>query len=80
MGDLFGGDDTPRARPAPLPPAPAPVPTIKDVRAEGSEAKEEQRRRLASQRGRASTILTSPQGVQGDDSAGVATKRLLGGL
>ena len=77
MGSLFGSKPKPPPAPKPLPPPP--VPTVEDVQKEGSEAKEDERRRLALQRGRGATILTGARGVVGDDSTGLATKRLLGG-
>lgn len=72
----------PKPAPAPaalLPPPPPPAPKVEDTQAEGSESKEEQRRRLAQQKGRAATLLTGSKGVVGDDSSGLATKKLLGG-
>lgn len=69
----------PPPKPAPLPPPPPPVPQPEDVQKEGSETKEKERRRLAAQQGRGATLLTNPAGVVGDDSSGLATKKLLGG-
>jgi len=62
-----------------LPPPPKPPPKPEDVNKEGSETKKKQRQKIASQQGRGATILTGAQGVQGDDSSGLATKKLLGG-
>lgn len=48
---------------------------------EVAKASQDELEQLRKQRGRASTILTSGQGVMGDDSAvsGLATRRLMGG-
>lgn len=70
----------PFKRPSPpplpqLPPPPPPAPVIRDEPVQDAGAEERRRRRLAS--GRASTILTSGQGVT--ESANVGVKQLLGG-
>ena len=62
---------TPPAPALPPPPAP-PGPSSADVQAKAAA----ERKRLAAQRGRASTILTGGQGVV--DDGGVAKKTLLG--
>lgn len=59
-------------------PLPAPkVPTEKESAEDLSRAAEDEKQRRKYQKGRASTILS--KGVQGDDSTGLATKKLLGG-
>jgi len=64
--------------PAPVAAAPA-TPTLTESAEEISLAQEEGKQKRRKQRGRASTILSRDEGVLGDDSAGLATKRLLGG-
>ena len=54
-------------------------PTAEEKAAEVAAAQEKEKQRRFSQRGRAATMLTGGQGVMGDDSSGLATKRLLGG-
>jgi hypothetical protein len=54
-------------------------PTEEEKNKSVSDAQEEEKRRRAAQGGRAATILTSGRGVVGDDTGGLATKRLLGG-
>ena len=60
MSSLFGGK---KQQPQPLPPPPSPD-TSADVRRRMEEASALQRKA----RGRASTILTSPQGILNEDS------------
>lgn len=64
-------------KPAPLPPI-VQEPITQEAKGDDIDASiEEQKERLRKQRGRAATILTR-SGATGDDSTGVATKRLLG--
>lgn len=63
--------------PKPKAPPPPKIPTEAESAAELSEASEVSKQRAFSQRGRASTLLS--RGAQGDDSTGMATKKLLGG-
>lgn len=72
--------------PAPVaiqaPPPPAPIeaaPTVENAAPEIARSQDEEKARRKTQKGRAATILTSGKGVLGDDSSGVATKKLLGG-
>lgn len=72
--------------PAPVPiqmPAPLPVavaaPTADNSAADLAKAQADEKERLKKQRGRAATMLTGGQGVMGDDTSGMATKKLLGG-
>ena len=62
--------------PKPKMPEPVTVPTKEASAAELSEAAERDKQKRARQAGRASTILTKQVGVQGDDSAGVASRML----
>jgi hypothetical protein len=58
--------------------APSKQPTASD--ADVQKAAQDELEMLRKQRGRASTILTSGQGIMGDDSSsGLATRRLMGG-
>lgn len=68
------------------PKMPAPPPLPKEVTqspeekaAMIAEQQEADKKKRYSQRGRAATMLTGGRGVMGDDSSGLATKRLLGG-
>lgn len=84
MGSFNPFGRQPRAAPivvprTPAPPAPAPVMTEESTQEDVSQAQEEQRQRRRTQRGRAATILSGRSGTLGDDSAGLATKTLLGG-
>lgn len=65
-------------RPQPVAPVEA-APTKENATEEISAAQEEEKKRLKKQRGRAATMLTGGRGVMGDDSSGLATKKLLGG-
>lgn len=93
MGGLFGGlveaissiftPAVPEPPPPPKPkaPPPPPEPVTKEDKGEDLEAaREEDRERRKTQRGRASTVLAGKRsdGVMGDDAGGVATKKLLG--
>jgi hypothetical protein len=69
MGSLFGG----AKQKAPPPPAPPPTP---DTRAEDLERVAKEQRMRSSAAGRASTMLTSGDGVT--DEALTAKKKLLG--
>ena len=69
MGGIFSA---PAAPVAPQPPPPPPTKSADEVRASEQEA----RRRAAGAKGRASTILTSPAGVDDADVGG--KKTLLG--
>ena len=60
--------------PPPLPPAPPPIPT--EVSAEVVKARTDQRQKALRGAGRASTILTSPQGLPSISDPG--KKTLLG--
>jgi hypothetical protein len=60
-------------------PPPVTTPTREKSAAEISAAAEDDKQRRASQAGRASTILSKGQGALGDDTTGLATKKLLGG-
>ena len=64
--------------PAPVAAPPA-TPTLEESAEEISLAQKKSKERRRKQRGRAATILSRGEGVLGDDSAGLATKRLLGG-
>lgn len=55
------------------------VPTEKNSAKDLSQAAEDEKQRRKNQKGRAATILSNQKGILGDDSSGVATKRLLGG-
>jgi hypothetical protein len=59
-------------------PEPVKVPTRENSAADIAAAAEEDKQRRAAQAGRASTLL-SGRGVVGDDTTGLATKKLLGG-
>jgi len=71
MGGLFDSPEPPP--PPPPPPAPAPAPTI-DTAAQSARKTEDSR---LNRRGRAATVLTSPQGDLSETKT--ATKALLGG-
>lgn len=77
MGFFKAPKYTPPPPPAP-PPPPPPAPVVENTVEDTAAAKEEDRAVRRTQRGRAATLLTSGQGVLGDDSSGVATKKLLG--
>lgn len=65
-------------KPPPVVPAevaPSQVNNAEDI----GDAQEDEKQRLKKQKGRAATILTGGKGVLGDDSSGLATKKLLGG-
>lgn len=71
MAGIFGGAIK---RPEPTPAPPPPIDNAADQAARDKAAEEQRRTRLAG--GRASTILTSPLGAEGD--ASTARKTLLG--
>lgn len=87
MGNIFSPPKPPPRPPAPaLPPAPEPTPVQAEVKdsAEAKRVAEEDRKRLRQQRGRVATVLAGRpslgrEGAVGDDSSGLATKKLLGG-
>lgn len=58
-----------------MPAQPKP-PTVEEQRASAAEAHTAAKKRAWAQRGRGATMLG---GAMGDDSSGLATKRLLGG-
>jgi len=64
--------------PTPVAAAPA-TPALTESAEDIALAQEEGKQKRRKQRGRASTILSRDEGVLGDDSAGLATKTLLGG-
>jgi hypothetical protein len=70
MSALFSTPDIPSPAPPPTPPP------IEDEDARLEEVKEEERQRQKAKKGRASTILTGPQGLAGP--ATVQRKTLLG--
>ena len=80
----MGFFSAPKPPPAPVyvpPPEPtAPPPTEDNSADELAQASADAKDKARKQKGRAATLLTGGQGTLGDDSsAGVATKKLLGG-
>lgn len=74
------GGLNPFAKPKVNLPAPAPAaPTAANSAADLAKAQELELEKMKKQRGRAATMLTGGQGVGGDDAAGYASKKLLGG-
>ena len=57
--------------------APAPPPPVASLDEQGAQAADRERKRRASARGRASTILTGPLGI-GGTASNVGVKRLTG--
>lgn len=77
MGQLNPFSKPKIATPAPVAPPPA-TPTAAESAADIALAQEESKQKRRRQAGRAATILSAGESVLGDDSAGLATKKLLG--